>query len=405
MSTTSTDYLVSPGLDRLWRASREAWERNGSLAGNAVLHDLSETEALEISGLLGKRRPLRAHTTARLPLIEIDNALRTFAMPLTDWLEQSGGNLVHRRQERANAASAKTAMWNEVNKRAVGVRSDLQLVIEDFQRTGLPRRLAGGNEWPLLEQTLDVLEAVLALERPCDIAVLAARHCGDAKALNTGNPIGTLVVRALALLAEETPPADGESRRQLWEQHGVVCNPLSSTVLTLNVRLDGDDFLARSLALSSHAGEPRVLTLRELGQAPGRVTNRRFYICENPTVVAAAAHRLGKRSAPLICTDGQPKTAATLLLTQLASAGFRLTYHGDFDWPGIQICNLVMQRHGAAPWRFDARHYSARTGKIDLKGLAVVASWDADLTPQMLRTGKAIHEEQVLDELLTDLSN
>jgi uncharacterized protein (TIGR02679 family) len=93
-----------------------------------------------------------------------------------------------------------------------------------------------------------------------------------------------------------------------------------------------------------------------------------------------------------------------MLLSQLATAGFRLTYHGDFDWPGIQMGNLIMQRHEATPWRFEATHYLAHRGKIALKGQPVVPSWDARLMQEMIRVGHAVHEEKVLDELLSDLS-
>jgi hypothetical protein len=59
---------------------------------------------------------------------------------------------------------------------------------------------------------------------------------------------------------------------------------------------------------------------------------------------------------------------------------------------------------GAMSWRFDAKHYTANRGGRDLGGLPVAASWDAELMPAMMRVGKAIHEEQLLDELLSDLA-
>jgi hypothetical protein len=39
-----------------------------------------------------------------------------------------------------------------------------------------------------------------------------------------------------------------------------------------------------------------------------------------------------------------------------------------------------------------------------LTGSPVAASWDVELMPAMMRAGRAIHEEQVLDELLSDLT-
>jgi uncharacterized protein (TIGR02679 family) len=106
----------------------------------------------------------------------------------------------------------------------------------------------------------------------------------------------------------------------------------------------------------------------------------------------------------LVCIDGQPKTAARLLLDRLKSAGITLLYHGDFDWPGIQIANLVIERHSAVAWRFSCQDYRQLTGGINLSGSPVVASWDPELMPAMLARGRGIHEEQALDCLLEDLS-
>ena len=122
-------------------------------------------------------------------------------------------------------------------------------------------------------------------------------------------------------------------------------------------------------------------------------------------MVDVAANRLGSQCKPLICIDGQPKTASRLLLHSLSEAGCILHYHGDFDWDGIRIGNTIVQRHGAVSWRFNASDYSKATlSDHVLKGKAVSADWDAELAPRMSETGICVHEEQVLDELLSDLS-
>ncbi|OWK21018.1 hypothetical protein AJ88_22135 [Mesorhizobium amorphae CCBAU 01583] len=103
-------------------------------------------------------------------------------------------------------------------------------------------------------------------------------------------------------------------------------------------------------------------------------------MCENPNLLAIAADRWGAGCAPLVCTDGMPAAAQRCLLAQLAQAGARLYYHGDFDWPGLHIGNHLMREHGAEPWRFGAGDYIAavRTAPSvahPLGGKAVEASW------------------------------
>jgi uncharacterized protein (TIGR02679 family) len=64
------------------------------------------------------------------------------------------------------------------------------------------------------------------------------------------------------------------------------------------------------------------------------VARRDVFVCENPNMA---------------CTDGMPSAAQQTLLAQLAAAGARLRYHGDFDWAGLVIGNFLMREFGAEP--------------------------------------------------------
>ena len=185
----------------------------------------------------------------------------------------------------------------------------------------------------------------------------------------------------------------------------MLCDELSAPVLTLGLRGDGQGLTDRALRLHAEAGEPYRLTTRQLlREPPALASPATVYVCENPTVVAAAANRLGAATAPLVCLEGQPRTAARVLLGLLAAAGARLAYHGDFDWAGIQIGNLMVRRHGAAPWRFCSADYQAARGGRALEGSPVAAVWDGELQAAMVAGGRAVHEEEVLEVLLGDLA-
>lgn len=109
-----------------------------------------------------------------------------------------------------------------------------------------------------------------------------------------------------------------------------------------------------SAIATSALGEPGYLSLRRLLRSPPAwaVADVTVYVCENPNLMAIAADRVGARCAPLVCTDGMPAAAQRTLLAQLAQAGARLRYHGDFDWAGLRIANHVMRTWEARPWRF-----------------------------------------------------
>lgn len=157
------------------------------------------------------------------------------------------------------------------------------------------------------------------------------------------------------------------------------------------------------------AGEPLHLSLRRLLRRPPTwvVANRDVFVCENPDIVAIAADRLGSSCAPLVCTDGMPSGAQQTLLGQLAAAGARLRYHGDFDWGGLTIGNFVMREFGARPWRFGTADYLAAASEHGIAfhgGRPVAAQWDDALAGAMTDRGIAVHEEGVAELLMLDLA-
>lgn len=241
---------------------------------------------------------------------------------------------------------------------AASARADeLRRVFEQIPRS--TRREAAG---PIPEQEL--------------LAVLAARAFGDAHALDRERALGRAAARLAAYLQAarsgertEDPLSSAQAWRDAWSGVGVACDEVSSMVLVLGLPLRGPSPAA---AITAAAGaEPVWLTLRSLRQppvpAPG-VTE--VFVCENPSVIEAAADRLGPGSAPLICTFGRPSLAATILLSALAQAGVTLRIGADGDATGTAIVTeLLALAPGSARWRLQA----------------------------------GVYEEQILDDLLADL--
>jgi len=240
------------------------------------------------------------------------------------------------------------------------------------------------------------------------LPVLAADLCGDAHALDAGRPLGSGLLRAAARLTGwPGPPESAPARRQLWAEVGVACDSLSADVLVLGLRPRGDALLARRLRGAAEAGEPQRVTLRELGTALEFDADAMVSICENPSVVAAAADLLGARCPPLVCVEGIPSSAALRLLRMFLAAGAAFRVHADFDWPGVRIANALFALGLGEPWRFDTGDYRKAVGAghrgPPLLGSRVEPSWSASLGPAMAEAGCSVLEEQVLGDLLEDL--
>lgn len=232
-------------------------------------------------------------------------------------------------------------------------------------------------------------------------AQLAAETLGDAHALDSGQAVATLVIAAWR---QSETGMNEERTRDVWARAGVLVNELARPALFLNLPLRGSEGWLGS------RGEPGYVSLRRLLRSALAfdVADREVFVCENPNVVAIAADRLGIGCAPLACTDGMPAAAQRTLLVQLANAGARLRYHGDFDWAGVRIANQVMREFDAKPWQLRTHEYEAAASAAphsqrNLEGTAVAASWDDALAPAMLRRGVAVAEEAIVGSLLEDL--
>ena len=405
--------LGGPEYAPLLRAVRARLEgAGGAPARGVTLVGLGEAEGRAVADLFGWRTVPDGRI--RVSLAELDARLRESAVAagLVEVIEAMGGPLADRPAERQAAVRKEDQLWAEAaGHPGIDARPDLLPWLDELRRRGLVRRLArasGLEAAALLRQALEVAGRLPA--RGVPLSVLAAESTGDAHALDPGRPLATLALRAAARLARwPAAPAAATAKRRLWAEVGVLCDPLSATVLVLGLRPPGPDRLSRHLRESADAGEPRRLTLRELAAWPAAVASAPVSICENPVVVAAAADRLGPRCAPLVCVEGVPSTAALHLLRSLRQAGAPLSFHADFDWAGLRIGNLLSAQTAAAPWRFTTRDYQAALAPTPpsepppLKGFPVRASWDPALAAALRAAGRAVFEEQVIESLLGDL--
>lgn len=395
--------LGAPELRWIIVRARRRLEQGEPCRGVVVRKsDPSEAERAALDRFFGK---VTRGATLAAPLDELIHRLRE--AEICDDLEQVVVELTGPiRDLRAELRVAWEAVFTEAAALQDG-RPEIAAWLEELRATGLLRRLCGGDPAvarPLLREALDAARRLPADGIP--IAELAASVAGDSHALDAGAPLGTLVIRLAASLGGVTRWERPAERREAWDSVGVLPDALSAPVLVLNLPAHPDGLTGRVLAMHAEAGEPCRLSARQLRRAPPRldVAGRDVFVCENPAIVAAAADRLGPRSAPLVCVEGQPRAAARLLLEQLAAAGAALRYHGDFDWGGLRIGNVISRRHGATPWRYGTADYLGARKGAPLCGAPVEASWDNSLATAMSEDNRAAHEEAVVDPLLEDLA-
>ncbi len=409
-------------LTRLLGNSELAWvidrvrrriETGQRLHGTIALRAATSVERDAVAQLFG--RPPRAARGLSVSLDELDVLVRRSGVHeggLAEAVIALTGPITIRADTAANDTRAWADAFGRLEAAADG-RVELAAWIDRLQASGVVKRLAGGSP-DTGRELLDALASVVAAlpaSRGESLSAFSARVTGRAHGCDDGSPLGTLALRAARALAGLEPPAPDESaaeaRREAWAAVGVLCDELSSTVLTLG--LSGTaSVTGRILATAAQGGEPVWLTLRQLVRTPPRWDAvETVLVVENPSVVAVAADVLGGRCPPLVCTNGQPRAAAMVLLRALAADGVQLRHHGDFDWSGVTIGNLLQRRLPIEPWRFDRVSYlralADHPHTAPLTGSPVAATWDPGLGGAMRAAGRQIEEELVAADLLEQL--
>lgn len=411
--TTDRERLVRllGGAQLAWLVARmrKRLSRGEPLTGVVTHPGATEAERAAVRRLLG--RPPRPGAALTVSLVAVDEVLRRSGA-CTDGLAAAVVALTGPVVDTVAENVAHAAAWEHALApldELVAERPVLTAWHDRVRATGLLRRLAGNPEDAarLVADLVAVLRRLPASGRP--LGAFAAEATGDAHALDDDRPLATLALGAAREVAGLSDGQGAQWRREVWAAVGVLRDDLSTTVLALGLPGDSGTATGRALNALRDAGQPAVLTLRQLVRDPpvGRVADTVVSVCENPVVVSHAADRLGSECAPLVCTSGQPSVAVLHLLRTLAGATATLRLHCDFDWGGVRIGNVLADRLPVTSWRFDASNYEAAVRAWPgrpLAGSPVDARWDPALAPAMRRAGVRVEEELVLDDLVQDLS-
>ena len=384
-------------------------ERGQPLPGRLRLNAPTGAQRDAVERLTG-RRPTTAGSIG-IEVAELERVIANagIASDLRSLIESLRGPVV----DRTALAAAEQQRWTAVHERlradATQLDPALATWVDELAATGLLRRLVGdpAAAADLGQQALLVLSRLPADAVP--LSQLAATTLGDSHALDDDTSLATLVLRGIEAVTR-LPRRDRSAaeRRALWARVGVLLDELSAPALVAGLRPIGEGLLARVLRAHADAGEPCRVTLRTLVRHRpdwSCLAGQRVLVCENPTVVAAVTDRWGPTTPAVVCTDGQPSGAVQTLLTQLTAAGVALDFHVDFDGGGIRIGNLLVDRFGAAPWRMSRADYEAVAANAGrpLGAAPPEASWDPGLATAIVARGRAVHEEQLLHELVHDL--
>ena len=426
--------LLEANLRPVWARVRRHLDKHGTQRRGAIaMADVDPAGELTLRSLLGR-------VNRRLDLGRLETALveRGVGTDLSEALARLGhppsAAAAQRRTVRARSAAVRTALrdsvepWPEPWARewaeaviGAGLHSgldaeevealagDVRRMVDHLDGLRLPMTGSGrpGDPEPEAHGRFDHPGPSSPLgSRSTSRTELAAALFGSAHALDPGTRLAAFVTRALKLRVDEDL-----SGRELWEAVDIRADRVSAPALVWAVPATGRSVPARLLRDATEGGLPLHVSLLALYRHPVSVpASTPVLAVENPRLVEAAAER--GLECCVVATNGNPTTAVTTLLEQLRTSGAAVWYHGDFDAAGIGICDR-MHDSGCRPWMMDASDYRQAVRSAECNGVRLdrdtkdcgATPWDPALKVAFNEARLMVHEEFVLDEVLSEFAH
>jgi len=236
------EWASTPGPAKVLAAARQRLEAGHGLAGRPLRVSLTADERDQVGKLLGTTWVLSGRPVGARALAE---GIRSLGTDVETLLISTGDPLRNRPAEKAtsirDADNERKRAADVLTIAGVPPGSAAAWVV----RRGLPR--AGTGQLLVLAQRCARVWRRLPATAGSTVllTVLAAEALDDPHALDRGSAVAAGLLRLLGY----DMPATAESWRAAWDEIGVVCDPVSSRVLVLNLVLPGDASADRHVRL------------------------------------------------------------------------------------------------------------------------------------------------------------
>jgi uncharacterized protein (TIGR02679 family) len=244
------------------------------------------------------------------------------------------------------------------------------------------------------------------------LAVFAAEVSGNPHYFDKGTTASQLLTHAVCFWKRLEVPCNAYEWRECMQAVGLVSDNIASMVHALGVQIETMEGVHPAYEAFRKRKEPYVLTAENLKVITGaKAIHRRVYVVENEMVFLHLVESIKEQEVTLLCTSGQMRVAAFLLLTHLIEGGATIYYSGDLDPEGMDIADRLWQRYGDVIhlWRMSIEDYNKSISgeKLSDRQLAKLERLKNPMlcctAEAVRRKGKAGYQENLLEDLLGDL--
>lgn len=412
---------------RCFEELRKKWESYGKAAGRITLKQTSEEERRAVGGIIGK---VFYEETIRFSFLEFEQGLQKTRFAPVDMktvLEEyfgkplitTQGRQKEEQERRKKFLDRSCGYFEEKAGREAVALSWLQKMISEkkYGYQLLMREYAKDEKQAqLLVQ--NVGNAVMKLKELTDkeeeypLAVLAAEITDNPHYFDRSTTAGLLFVHAICCCENMELPEDAHQWRKLLTQVSIVPDNISSMVHGFGLRLLTKQGWHGAYDAFCERQEPYVITMENMKEIIGvQAVGEKVYIVENEMVFSYLIHNLKNSDYTLLCTSGQPRSVAWVLIPYILASGAKIYYNGDIDPDGICIADRLWKKFGDRIhiWSMSPEDYNKslskeRIGDIGRAKLENISHPILKKTAECMKEKQlAGYQENMLKELLEDI--
>ena len=357
-----------PVFDRLMKGFREKYESYGYFTGTVQLKLETEADRDDLEGFL--QRNYHGRKSASVSASRFEKALKDSRFgviePVTLLEMYYNEPLQSKKEQRDKEHTQLNELFQTMTEKYEDTPAEKLIRELDCSRTGESKsallsyimkiyRDAGKNIEvfrEILQMSSDVLNNLpYRNDRREYLAVFAAAITGNPHAFDDGSRYAKLLYMIIkwdeaerGICLEKTELFPALYKQKCFFEAGILRDDISNCCMISGIRAWKKDGTIHS-GISGFEEERDMMKLplsviAELGRI--ECAHNTVYIVENPSVFAMICRWLGGESA-CMCTNGQPRLSALLILELLAESDTRVYYAGDMDPEGLLIAQTLRQ--------------------------------------------------------------
>ena len=406
------------GYKNIFQQMREKWRSYGKISGNIILNNptLEEREAIKkFLGIVSDNKKIKF----KMSDFEKDLKESRFNnVELIELLEEYfQEKIIYQKDEKKIIEEEKIRFFENIREKlkiesiySEEIKKLLDTII--LEKSYLFKYGEDNFETErMIFLSLKAVNYLSNLDERIKIAILGAEIAKSPHYFDRGSIAGNFLIYLLCLLFDIEETKGAENILEVYYKANIEVDSVSNYVACFGIRLYtkiGEHRAYREFIKNS---EEYLVTLSNLSKIEkANSDNKKVFIVENQMVFSYLCEYFQDKNISILCTSGQLKIAALILIDMLCEADCKIYYSGDFDPEGIEIAEKLIQRDkNIVPWCFSKENYKMsiseniisdeRLKKLD----KIENAYFKELIEEIKIEKKAGYQELLLDKMIKEI--